>query len=525
MKDDRIQCPRCATPNNPHQQFCSCCGQTLVQSSQGEPPQDNQTIYSCPNCNYQVSYGEEFCNNCKMPFNWLPQQSEIQQYEQGQGDESDKDEKPKGKKNLWTIGALAIFFGFIFIGIMVIFLSPSFLSSPSTPPGNARNYNPPAPGTPPLANTPPAPTPTPTPTPTPPSNETPSTVQSEQYVWAKTFGGANTTEGLAGQQTSDGGYIVLGRKVAESSNWIIKIDSNGSITWDKTYSIGEMRFIQQTSDSGYILCGTVNKFSRNFVSLLKIDSESNQKWEKALSAGEDTTYGSFVQQTTDGGYIIIGVVYTGGYKLGALIKTDATGNSKWFKTYKASISVDNWGNCVRQTADGGYILAGKAIPGSNAGWLVKTDANGNEQWNSYYGKGKYDGFSSVCQTSDDGYIAVGATYSTGYIALVKTDANGNIQWEQQLGTGSRSAQGRCVQTTSDGNYIVTGMVDSNNLYLAKVNGSGNLVWEQKDFGSQGSSSTGNFVQQTSDGGYIITGTKTEPGSIISNIWLIKALPK
>jgi hypothetical protein len=515
LKDNRSQCPRCATPNNPEEQFCTCCGNRLVQFSQQKLSPDNQQIFSCPNCNYQVSYGEASCPDCKTPFNWLPQQSGTQHYEQEQDYERGTDEKPKRKENPWALGAVAVFFGFIFVGIMLIILNPNCGTTLSTPPGNTKmNNSSVSAGTPPLVNTPPASTQTPTPIPTP-------TPVPMQFTWAKTFGGANATEGLAGQQTSDGGYIVLGHKVLESGNLIIKTDSNGDTRWDKTYSMGEMHFIQQTSDSGYIVCGTIDKFSQKYVLLLKIDAESNQKWEKTISVGEDPTYGSFVQQATDGGYIITGVVYADGYKLGILIKTDASGNTKWFKTYKASTSMESWGNCVRQTADGGYILAGKAMPGGNAGWLVKTDANGNEQWNSYYGKGKYDGFSSVCQTTDDGYIGVGTTYSTGYIALVKTDANGTIQWEQQLGTAGRSVQGRFVQNTSDGSYVVTGMVPGSNLYLAKVSSSGNLLWEQKDFGSQGSSSIGNFVQQTSDGGYIVVGTKTEAGSIISTIWLVK----
>jgi hypothetical protein len=114
-----------------------------------------------------------------------------------------------------------------------------------------------------------------------------------------------------------------------------------------------------------------------------------------------------------------------------LIKTDASGNIQWAKTYGGTSS--DWALSVQQTSDGGYIVAGSTDffgEGLDDIFLIKTDANGNVQWAKTYGGTSYDWAFSVQQTSDGGYIVAGPTYSFGAgtwdAFLIKTDANGNI---------------------------------------------------------------------------------------------------
>jgi hypothetical protein len=146
--------------------------------------------------------------------------------------------------------------------------------------------------------------------------------------------------------------------------------------------------------------------------------------------GGDIAYS--VQQTSDGGYILAGE--TDSFGAGGdifLIKTDASGNIQWAKTYGGTYS--DYAYSVQQTSDGGYIVAGYTRSfgaGLSDVFLVKTDASGNISWAKTYGGTNGEGAFSVQQTSDGGYIVAGYTYSfsAGWddIFLIKTDANGNI---------------------------------------------------------------------------------------------------
>jgi hypothetical protein len=142
-----------------------------------------------------------------------------------------------------------------------------------------------------------------------------------------------------------------------------------------------------------------------------------------LEAAWSTTFGGpgeecgfSVRQTSDGGYIIAG--YTDSYGAGAsdvwLIKAGSSGSEMWNQTFGGSYN--DYGHSVRQTSDGGYIITGYTMSygaGASDIWLIKTDSSGNVAWNQTFGGSELDYGSSVQQTSDGGYIVSGWTYSCG----------------------------------------------------------------------------------------------------------------
>jgi hypothetical protein len=263
-------------------------------------------------------------------------------------------------------------------------------------------------------------------------------------LWTQTFGVPEGWS-FSVQQTSDGGYVLCGQ-IEDLGNgdydvYIVKTDGNGNTLWTKTYGGTDNDrgySVKQTTDGGYIICGNTESFSlgnSNYdVYLIKTDSLGDYLWSKTF---EETflnyDIGRSVQQTSDGGYVICGTteLFSGNVDGDVyLIKTDSLGDSLWTQTFGGT-SIDE-GSSVQQTTDGGYIITGSKINGNNGRdvYLIKTNSLGDSLWTRTLGGTGEDWGMSVQQTSDGGYIITGGTNSFGNglnnVYLIKTDSNGNL---------------------------------------------------------------------------------------------------
>ncbi|MBU4485558.1 MAG: hypothetical protein KKD38_01390, partial [Candidatus Delongbacteria bacterium] len=237
------------------------------------------------------------------------------------------------------------------------------------------------------------------------------------------------------------GFIITGSTTSfgagSSDVLFIKTDSSGNQTWIKTFGGTEgdnCKSVEQTKDSGYIIAGVTESYGAGYsdVWLIKTDINGYEEWNKTFGGvGYDEGYS--VQQTTDGGYIITGFTSaTNDYQITDLwlIKTDNNGIEEWNKIFSGTKPDYGWS--VQQTTDGGYIITG--IHSGDTGWdlwLIKTDNNGIEEWNKIFGSDSgLDRAWSVKQTTDGGYIVAGVTSSYGAgdgdVWLIKTDEFGNV---------------------------------------------------------------------------------------------------
>jgi hypothetical protein len=344
--------------------------------------------------------------------------------------------------------------------------------------------------------------------------------------WQKCLGGTKREIGKFIQQTSDGGYVVAGASMSNDG------DVTGHHGVDSTYDYW----------------------------VVKLNGNGMIQWQKSLGGTSDDQANS-VQQTTDGGYIIAGYTYSNdgdvsgnhGFYDCWLVKLDVGGNIQWQKSLGGTDMDMAYSVC--QTNDGGYIVGGSTnsnngdVSGNHGDydyWLIKLNGAGTILWQKCLGGTGSDGANAIQQTADDGYVIAGHSISnngdvTGNHGavdywIVKLDTGGVLQWQKCLG-GTSNETAYSVQQTSNGGYIVTGFTTSNDSDVAGFHGGsdywiirldslGSLQWQKCLGGSL--LETAYSISQTIDGGYIIAGSALSNDGDVTGVhgsnqdcWLVK----
>ncbi|MCK7590765.1 T9SS type A sorting domain-containing protein [Subsaxibacter sp. CAU 1640] len=403
--------------------------------------------------------------------------------------------------------------------------------------------------------------------------------------WERSLGGTSGEIAFSVKQTTDGGYIVAGYSLSGGGEvngnnggrdiWVVKLDANGTIVWENNYggsAHDEAHNIEQTTDGGYILIGSSN--SDDFagvdnyndfddIVILKLDNLGQMQWGKFYGTST-TDNGYAIKQTTDGGYIATGYVGLGSHYDAWAAKLDASGNidSNWATTifggpdYGTSTTPRFYsdGFYSVDVATDGYVVCGFTQREGDSGspqndyWILKFAFDGSIVWEAILGGDASEEAKSIVTTNDGGCIIAGYTRSDGITGggrlrdywIVKLDSDGDLDWDIAYG-GSQNDEAASIDQTSDNGYIVLGFSRSNDgdisgsiipnsekdYWLVKLTEDGNLDWE-KSLGGYGDDD-GFCVTQTTDGGYILAGTTTSSNIDIdpddrsgaSDYWVVK----
>jgi uncharacterized delta-60 repeat protein len=278
-------------------------------------------------------------------------------------------------------------------------------------------------------------------------------------AWHNLYGGDGVDTVYSIQQTHDGGYVVSGYTNSfdnpdEGHGWILRLNADGTIDWEYSYGgpagMGA-RSIQETFDqqgipNGYIVANGPSGPSSIYgeIGVLRLTSNGTRVWQKLYNTGDGAGHTKCVRQTSDGGYIVAG---TTNFETGTdnfwVFKLTSDGTVVWSKTYGGT-GVDT-AHSVRETADDGYVVVGSTRSfgaGNEDFWILKLNPNGTVGWQKTYGGSGVDIAYSVDQTSDGGYVVAGSTTSFGAgnedSLVLKLDENGEVPDCSIMGTSTAS---------------------------------------------------------------------------------------
>jgi HEAT repeat protein len=384
-------------------------------------------------------------------------------------------------------------------------------------------------------------------------NDTDQNVRSEAMKslvdWVKVYGGPKDDGINAGQQTSDGGFVLLGYTssfgAGEEDVWLLRADSSGTELWNRTFGGSgwdDGIDLIETEDGDFVIVGGTESFGsgERDLWLIKADSEGKEVWNRTFG-GPGEELGGSVKMTEDGGYIIAGINSNNSSGNGDLwlLKTDSVGEELWNRTFRGAGRDE--GFSVLSAGDG-YLVAGYSYPDrSSPGklWLLKTDLSGDRLWTRDLGISSHcEGTASSAVLADDGgWIISGGKDRDAW--LLKTNSSGREEWNStlKLNGGSGESCGLSVKQSKDGGYLLGGYTGSgieyyrigwffdSKAFVARADAKGSWIWSTiVDFNALGAqrhlSSRVSLVDETADGGFILVGGSEEIGaSIYSDSYL------
>ncbi len=343
---------------------------------------------------------------------------------------------------------------------------------------------------------------------------------SGDWLWHKIYGGTEYDEANALVKTSEGDFVLAGYTQSFGLGrfgdaYLVKVDSLGDTLWTRRYGdegidvFADMLLDDDGSTISIGLTDTPESWENIFV--IKTASNGDLIWNKNYG-GEQKDVALAITKTSDNGYLLTGV--TKSFSVGEedlfILKTNADGDSLWFKTY--GTMGNDGGHGISAVSTGGYIIAG--IYDWSTLWLLRIDEQGDTLWTKQFGGIDYDEGNSVVETNDGGFIICGSTASEGAGGLdayvIKTDSAGNIQWKKTYG-GFSYDEGREILQKQDGGYIILANTDEGingefSYYVINTDETGDTLWTRK-YGTSGGSTDRAFgLLDLKNGNYAIAGT-------------------
>jgi len=292
------------------------------------------------------------------------------------------------------------------------------------------------------------------------------------------------------RETPDEGYLIGGFGWFYSTlhdAWLgggrlWKVNSTGDTMWfqfigseEEMWTLFPFNII--VVDDGFICGGIFIQFTETDyyqdIGLFKTDFSGTLQWHKAYDAGGQEFARSLWITEPDDGYFLAGTTSDNDetdQEAYYMVKTDSEGTLEWDAIFDGPIWDYSPTMGCRQTSDGGYIMGGISASYGAGGsdlWIVKTDEDGDMEWNTTYGGPNYDRCYGMDATDDGGYVfvviknAYAGSGTRDDMWIINTDSEGNLEWEFLYEEEGIQWTQSIVQT-DDGGFIVAGRTGAMN---------------------------------------------------------------
>jgi hypothetical protein len=395
---------------------------------------------------------------------------------------------------------------------------------------------------------------------------------SPRVEWQASYGGSALEYFNSVRPTADGGFILGGYSTSGADGnkttpnlggghdfdwWIVRTDAAGTILWQR--SLGGsgndvLLALEPVSDGGFIAGG----YRRDgYFAISRLDANGNILWGQEYEDGAVSS----IQELPEGGFVVGGWTYAGGVpgddpELGGgggtnfrIMRIDPNGTVIWDRRFGGN-AVDQ-AYAVRQTSDGGFLLAGASdsgisgnktspLRGSQDMWIIRLDGAGNRIWEQTYGFGYSE--AHVLHPLSDGSFIVGGSVNA-HFHLMRVGSTGDVLWAQSVG-GSAWTMLSGLELLSDGGFLLSGRTTegdqgtkthpgfgADDFWIVRLSADRRQIWDLTVGGSANDFAT--TMTLTPDGGVAvgghsasgISGNKTSPLLGGSDYWLVKLGPE
>lgn len=319
--------------------------------------------------------------------------------------------------------------------------------------------------------------------------------------------------------TSDGGYIFCGTTNSRGAglyDWFVtKINSIGDTSWSRTIGgsgndIGNSVKIKEMPNGGYLVSGRTYGFGTSGgggMYLVKLDNQGNIVWDKILD-GIANEHARDVEFTNDSAMMVIG---TNGF----VNKFDLTGTRIWNRYVSGGGNMHIYDVQIDSDKKE-YTITGNSTgygSGGSTGYVISFDSIGNKNWERIYNTQYYNGYTTAIQTDDKGFIlgglsALNSSSSGDRLWLTRIDSVGDVVWSRYYSDFGNS-RGRIIHLIKDHNsgFIVTAFLNYSTTHknlLMKIDEFGNSIWAKVYRGSADNAESlwSENVVKTNDNGFM-----------------------